>query len=150
MFIVSYETLSKLLLISTFATCLYFSDLSKATAEQLNLTVEMMRFLSWLVTHRPTVLGGSQWDFLLCSMLAWLEVRWKSYFLCCDFEVRIPGLATEQCLQELVRISVSRIVKHMGCLLLDSLTHYASLLPPNKKIFWLKYDFFPDILVIHF
>lgn len=34
-----------------------------------------MRLLSWLVTHRPTVLESSQWDFLLCSMLAWLEVK---------------------------------------------------------------------------
>ncbi|XP_044078917.1 E3 ubiquitin-protein ligase listerin [Siniperca chuatsi] len=68
------------------------SDLSKATAEQLNLTVEMMRFLSWLVAHRPTVLGGSQWDFLLCSMLAWLETAsenvsslwnpWVQLFVC--------------------------------------------------------------------
>lgn len=54
---------------------IFFSDLSKATTEQLNLTVEMMRLLSWLVTHRPTVLESSQWDFLLCSMLAWLEVK---------------------------------------------------------------------------
>ncbi|XP_008290701.1 E3 ubiquitin-protein ligase listerin [Stegastes partitus] len=52
---------------------LFSSDLSKVTAEQLNLSVELMRFLSWLVTHCPTVLGGSQWDFLLCCMLAWLE-----------------------------------------------------------------------------
>lgn len=76
----SPETLSNLrysllLYASTSVTSLYFSDLSKATSEQLNLTVEMMRFLSWLVTHHPTVLGGNQWDFLLCSMLAWLEVR---------------------------------------------------------------------------
>ncbi|KAM9348056.1 E3 ubiquitin-protein ligase listerin [Symphorus nematophorus] len=71
---------------------LFGSDLSKATAEQLNLTVEMMRFLSWLVTHRPTLLGGSQWDFLLCSMLAWLEAAsenvsslwnpWVQLFVC--------------------------------------------------------------------
>lgn len=54
---------------------LYCSDLSKTPTDELNLTVEMMRFLSWLVTHQPIVLGGSQWDFLLCSMLAWLEVR---------------------------------------------------------------------------
>uniref|UniRef100_A0A8K9V8X2 E3 ubiquitin-protein ligase listerin n=1 Tax=Oncorhynchus mykiss TaxID=8022 RepID=A0A8K9V8X2_ONCMY len=51
------------------------SDLSKTTASQLSLSVEMMRFLSRLVTHFPTILGGSQWDFLLCSMLAWLEVK---------------------------------------------------------------------------
>uniref|UniRef100_A0A8K9XDK5 E3 ubiquitin-protein ligase listerin n=1 Tax=Oncorhynchus mykiss TaxID=8022 RepID=A0A8K9XDK5_ONCMY len=52
---------------------LFSSDLSKTTASQLSLSVEMMRFLSRLVTHFPTILGGSQWDFLLCSMLAWLE-----------------------------------------------------------------------------
>uniref|UniRef100_A0A8C9Z4M0 E3 ubiquitin-protein ligase listerin n=1 Tax=Sander lucioperca TaxID=283035 RepID=A0A8C9Z4M0_SANLU len=78
--------------ISTFVTSWYFSDLSKATAEQLNIAVEMMRFLSWLVTHFPTVLGSSQWDFLLCSMLAWLETAsenvsslwnpWVQLFMC--------------------------------------------------------------------
>ncbi|KAM9437421.1 E3 ubiquitin-protein ligase listerin isoform 1-T1 [Salvelinus alpinus] len=52
---------------------LFSSDLSKTTTAQLSLSVEMMRFLSRLVTHSPTILGGSQWDFLLCSMLAWLE-----------------------------------------------------------------------------
>lgn len=71
---------------------LFSSDLSKATAEQLNLSVEIMRFLLWLVTHCPTVLGGSQWDFLLCSMLAWLETAsenvsslwnpWVQLFVC--------------------------------------------------------------------
>ncbi|XP_056296210.1 E3 ubiquitin-protein ligase listerin [Pseudoliparis swirei] len=71
---------------------LFSSDLSKATAEQLNLAVEMMRFLSWLVTNCPRVLGGSQWDFLLCSMLAWLETAsenvssfwnpWVQLFVC--------------------------------------------------------------------
>ncbi|KAI3373165.1 hypothetical protein L3Q82_006491 [Scortum barcoo] len=71
---------------------LFGSDLSNTTAEQLNLSVEMMRFLSWLVTYCPTVLGGSQWDFLLCSMLAWLETAsenvsalwnpWVQLFVC--------------------------------------------------------------------
>ncbi|KAM9729215.1 E3 ubiquitin-protein ligase listerin [Menidia menidia] len=57
---------------------LFSCDLSEAASEQLNLNVEMMRFLSWLVTHCPAVLGGSQWDFLLCSMLAWLETSSES------------------------------------------------------------------------
>lgn len=71
---------------------LFGGDLSKATAEQLNLSVEMMRFMSWLVTRCPTVLGSSQWDFLLCSMLAWLETAsenvgslwnpWVQLFVC--------------------------------------------------------------------
>ncbi|XP_029375835.1 E3 ubiquitin-protein ligase listerin [Echeneis naucrates] len=71
---------------------LFGSDLSKVTAEQLNLIVEMMRFLSWLVAQCPTVLGSSQWDFLLCSVFAWLETAsenvsslwnpWVQLFVC--------------------------------------------------------------------
>uniref|UniRef100_A0A8C5DG75 E3 ubiquitin-protein ligase listerin n=1 Tax=Gouania willdenowi TaxID=441366 RepID=A0A8C5DG75_GOUWI len=71
---------------------LFNSDLSKVTAEQLNLNVEMMRFLSSLVTRYSTVLGGNQWDFLLCAMLAWLETcsenvsslwnPWVQIFMC--------------------------------------------------------------------
>ncbi|XP_041864209.1 E3 ubiquitin-protein ligase listerin [Melanotaenia boesemani] len=71
---------------------LFSCDLSEATSEQLNLSVEMIRFLTWLVTHCPAVLGGSQWDFLLCSMLAWLETAsenvgslwnpWVQLFVC--------------------------------------------------------------------
>ncbi|XP_017273716.1 E3 ubiquitin-protein ligase listerin [Kryptolebias marmoratus] len=71
---------------------LFSCNLAEATSEQLNLNVEMMRFLTWLVTHRPSVLGGNQWDFLLCSMLAWLETAsenvsslwnpWVQLFVC--------------------------------------------------------------------
>uniref|UniRef100_A0A669CT60 E3 ubiquitin-protein ligase listerin n=1 Tax=Oreochromis niloticus TaxID=8128 RepID=A0A669CT60_ORENI len=71
---------------------LFSCDLSKATSEQLNLSVEIMRFLSWLVTRCPAILGGNQWDFLLCSMLAWLETAsenvgslwnpWVQLFVC--------------------------------------------------------------------
>ncbi|KAM9788487.1 E3 ubiquitin-protein ligase listerin [Neosynchiropus ocellatus] len=53
---------------------LFGGDLSEAGAQQLSLIVEMMRFLSWLVTHSAAVLGSGQWDFLLCSLLAWLEL----------------------------------------------------------------------------
>ncbi|XP_053501105.1 E3 ubiquitin-protein ligase listerin isoform X2 [Ictalurus furcatus] len=57
---------------------LFNSDLGKASAAQLALPVEMMRFLSRLVNHSPTVLGNTHWDFLLCSMLAWLETASES------------------------------------------------------------------------
>lgn len=71
---------------------LFNSDLSKASTEELNFTVEMVCFLSWIVTHCPSVLRGSQWDFLLCSMLAWLATAsenvsslwnpWVQLFVC--------------------------------------------------------------------
>lgn len=52
----------------------FLSDLADVACERLNLAVETIRFLSWLLVHHPTVLGGTQWDFVLCSVLAWLEV----------------------------------------------------------------------------
>ncbi|XP_012710656.2 E3 ubiquitin-protein ligase listerin [Fundulus heteroclitus] len=71
---------------------LFSCDLSETTSEQLNLNVEMIRFLTWLVSHCPALLGGNQWDFLLCSMLAWLETAsenvsslwnpWVQLFVC--------------------------------------------------------------------
>uniref|UniRef100_A0A3Q2QVQ9 E3 ubiquitin-protein ligase listerin n=1 Tax=Fundulus heteroclitus TaxID=8078 RepID=A0A3Q2QVQ9_FUNHE len=71
---------------------LFSCDLSDTTSEQLNLNVEMIRFLTWLVSHCPALLGGNQWDFLLCSMLAWLETAsenvsslwnpWVQLFVC--------------------------------------------------------------------
>ncbi|KAK5612984.1 hypothetical protein CRENBAI_003373 [Crenichthys baileyi] len=71
---------------------LFSCDLMETTSEQLNLNVEMIRFLCWLVTHCPALLGGNQWDFLLCSMLAWLETAsenvsslwnpWVQLFVC--------------------------------------------------------------------
>uniref|UniRef100_A0A8C5BLS8 E3 ubiquitin-protein ligase listerin n=1 Tax=Gadus morhua TaxID=8049 RepID=A0A8C5BLS8_GADMO len=74
------------------ALSLSLSDLSKASADQLILTVEMMRFLSWLVSSSSSALGGGQWDFLLCCMLAWLETAcenvsglgspWVQLFVC--------------------------------------------------------------------
>lgn len=132
---------------------MYFSDLSKATAEQLNLSVEMMRFLSWLVTHRPTVLGGSQWDFLLCSMLAWLQVRQKSYILCCFVTLRLEASVGCRVVPPRAgKDSVYNTVEQGECFLswgvelLNSGVWIVRVLGmllccPLMNIFWLKYDF---------
>uniref|UniRef100_A0A8C9VFP1 E3 ubiquitin-protein ligase listerin n=1 Tax=Scleropages formosus TaxID=113540 RepID=A0A8C9VFP1_SCLFO len=71
---------------------LFNSDLKKVSAGLLSLNVEMMRFLSWVTTHSPAVLRDTQWDMLLCSMLAWLETAtentaafwnpWVQLFVC--------------------------------------------------------------------
>ncbi|KAL6472979.1 hypothetical protein MHYP_G00191670 [Metynnis hypsauchen] len=80
---------------------LFNSDLGKASAAELALPVEMMCFLCWLVEHSPTVLCSTHWDFLLCSMLAWLETAsessgafwnpWVQQFVCanCKLIVRL-------------------------------------------------------------
>uniref|UniRef100_A0A8B9HBE4 E3 ubiquitin-protein ligase listerin n=1 Tax=Astyanax mexicanus TaxID=7994 RepID=A0A8B9HBE4_ASTMX len=85
---------------------LFSSDLGKASAAELALPVEMMRFLCWMVDHSPTVLGSTNWDFLLCSMLAWLETAsecsgafwnpWVQQFVCanCELIVRLTEFFT--------------------------------------------------------
>uniref|UniRef100_A0A671LML7 E3 ubiquitin-protein ligase listerin n=1 Tax=Sinocyclocheilus anshuiensis TaxID=1608454 RepID=A0A671LML7_9TELE len=84
----------------------FFSDLGKVSATWLLLTVEIMRFLCWMVDHSPTVLGNTHWDLLLCSMLAWLETArensrmfwnpWVQLFVCanCDLIVRLSEFFT--------------------------------------------------------
>ncbi|XP_012683168.2 E3 ubiquitin-protein ligase listerin [Clupea harengus] len=85
---------------------LFNSDLGKVSADDLCLAVEMMRFLSWVLTHSPAVLGEAQWDFLLCSVLAWLETAsenttafwnpWVQLFACetCELIVRLGEFFT--------------------------------------------------------
>uniref|UniRef100_A0A671LMJ5 E3 ubiquitin-protein ligase listerin n=1 Tax=Sinocyclocheilus anshuiensis TaxID=1608454 RepID=A0A671LMJ5_9TELE len=85
---------------------LFNSDLGKVSATWLLLTVEIMRFLCWMVDHSPTVLGNTHWDLLLCSMLAWLETArensrmfwnpWVQLFVCanCDLIVRLSEFFT--------------------------------------------------------
>ncbi|XP_072514427.1 E3 ubiquitin-protein ligase listerin [Salminus brasiliensis] len=85
---------------------LFSSDLGKASAAELALPVEMIRFLCWMVDHSPTVLGSTHWDFLLCSMLAWLETAsessgafwnpWVQQFVCanCELIVRLAEFFT--------------------------------------------------------
>uniref|UniRef100_A0A8B9HE14 E3 ubiquitin-protein ligase listerin n=1 Tax=Astyanax mexicanus TaxID=7994 RepID=A0A8B9HE14_ASTMX len=84
-----------------FSRCVFVSS-----AAELALPVEMMRFLCWMVDHSPTVLGSTNWDFLLCSMLAWLETAsecsgafwnpWVQQFVCanCELIVRLTEFFT--------------------------------------------------------
>uniref|UniRef100_A0A9J8CTH1 E3 ubiquitin-protein ligase listerin n=1 Tax=Cyprinus carpio carpio TaxID=630221 RepID=A0A9J8CTH1_CYPCA len=82
------------------------SDLGTVSTAGLLLAVEIMRFLSWMVDHSPTVLGNTHWDLLLCSMLAWLETAsenssmfwnpWVQLFVCanCELIVRLSEFFT--------------------------------------------------------
>ena len=55
--------------------CLYPSDLSEVSPEILGVNIEVMRFLSLFLKCCSPLLAESEWDFIMCSMLAWLEVR---------------------------------------------------------------------------
>uniref|UniRef100_A0AAR2J5P8 E3 ubiquitin-protein ligase listerin n=1 Tax=Pygocentrus nattereri TaxID=42514 RepID=A0AAR2J5P8_PYGNA len=117
----SSATCLKLQACDCLSPCLsILSDLGKASAAELALPVEMMCFLCWLVDHSPTVLGSTHWDFLLCSMLAWLETAsessgafwnpWVQQFVCAncelivrltDFFIALPAGVAEQLPSEL-------------------------------------------------
>nr|XP_006628262.1 PREDICTED: E3 ubiquitin-protein ligase listerin isoform X1 [Lepisosteus oculatus] len=85
---------------------LFNVDLKEASPELLALNVEMIRFLCWLSSHSPSFLKDSQWDFILCSMLAWLETAsentslywnpWVQLFVCqtCDLIVALSEFFT--------------------------------------------------------
>ncbi|CAH6792493.1 E3 ubiquitin-protein ligase listerin [Phodopus roborovskii] len=52
---------------------LFSCNLSEASPEVLGVNVEIMRFLSLFLKYCSCPLAESEWDFIMCSMLAWLE-----------------------------------------------------------------------------
>ncbi|KAK7815684.1 hypothetical protein U0070_015613, partial [Myodes glareolus] len=47
--------------------------LHEASPEVLGINIEIMRFLSLFLKYCSHPLAESEWDFIMCSMLAWLE-----------------------------------------------------------------------------
>ncbi|CAO2632254.1 E3 ubiquitin-protein ligase listerin [Lemmus lemmus] len=52
---------------------LFSCNLSEASPEVLGINIEIMRFLSLFLKYCSHPLAESEWDFIMCSMLAWLE-----------------------------------------------------------------------------
>ncbi|KAM5280986.1 E3 ubiquitin-protein ligase listerin isoform 2-T2 [Ctenodactylus gundi] len=52
---------------------LFSCNLSEASPEVLGVNIEIMRFLSLFLKYCSSPLAESEWDFIMCSMLAWLE-----------------------------------------------------------------------------
>ncbi|KAK9402169.1 E3 ubiquitin-protein ligase listerin [Crotalus adamanteus] len=51
---------------------LFSCNLQEANPQLLGLNIEMIRFIS-LLLKKPLSLLENEWDFVMCSMLAWLE-----------------------------------------------------------------------------
>ncbi|XP_013913482.1 PREDICTED: E3 ubiquitin-protein ligase listerin [Thamnophis sirtalis] len=51
---------------------LFSCNLQETNPQLLGLNIEMIRFIS-LLLKKPVSLLESEWDFVMCSMLAWLE-----------------------------------------------------------------------------
>ncbi|XP_041115888.1 E3 ubiquitin-protein ligase listerin-like [Polyodon spathula] len=71
---------------------LFNFNLKEASPSLLVFNVQIIRFICWLIRRSPPFMTDSQWDFILCSMLAWLESAsenttsywnpWAQVFVC--------------------------------------------------------------------
>ncbi|KAM6223493.1 E3 ubiquitin-protein ligase listerin [Rhynchocyon petersi] len=52
---------------------LFSCNLVDVNPETLGINIEIIRFLSLFLKYQSSPLEESEWDFILCSMLAWLE-----------------------------------------------------------------------------
>ncbi|XP_005524045.1 PREDICTED: E3 ubiquitin-protein ligase listerin [Pseudopodoces humilis] len=57
---------------------LFSCNLKEASAQLLGFNIEMMRYLPLLLKYSTAPLADNEWDFLMCSMLAWLETTSES------------------------------------------------------------------------
>ncbi|XP_045140592.1 E3 ubiquitin-protein ligase listerin [Echinops telfairi] len=63
---------------------LFSCNLSEANPETLGINIEMIRFLSLFLKYWTSPLADNEWDFIMCSMLAWLETASKNRALYFD------------------------------------------------------------------
>ncbi|XP_041350967.1 E3 ubiquitin-protein ligase listerin-like [Gigantopelta aegis] len=52
---------------------LFASDLSEAAVPKLSLNTEVMRFVKLILSQVPRNLSSSEWDFIMCSTVAWIQ-----------------------------------------------------------------------------
>ncbi|CAL1573458.1 unnamed protein product [Knipowitschia caucasica] len=137
---------------------LFHNEFSQVSSEELNLTVEMIRFLSWVVAHFPSVLKSSQWDFILCTMVAWLEAvsenvahlwnPWVQLFVCENaalvvklnkFFIAPPPDVAKELPKELTNEWTEFFVDGIYSLLLPLLTKITDAFPdPEDPVFPLQ------------
>ncbi|XP_019585436.2 E3 ubiquitin-protein ligase listerin [Rhinolophus sinicus] len=60
---------------------LFSCNLSEVSPEILGVNIEIIRFLSLFLKNCSSPLAESEWDFIMCSMLAWLETTSENHAL---------------------------------------------------------------------
>ncbi|ELK15923.1 RING finger protein 160 [Pteropus alecto] len=60
---------------------LFSCNLSEVSPEILGVNIEIIRFLSLFLKYCSSPLAESEWDFVVCSMLAWLETTSENHAL---------------------------------------------------------------------
>lgn len=51
------------------------SDLKAADWRKVGFNLEIMKFLALVVEKLPASVSEQQWDFILCSLVSWVQVR---------------------------------------------------------------------------
>ncbi|KAI5940246.1 E3 ubiquitin-protein ligase listerin [Manis javanica] len=60
---------------------LFSCKLSEVSPEILGVNIEIIRFFSLFLKYCSSPLAESEWDFIMCSMLAWLETTSENHAL---------------------------------------------------------------------
>ncbi|KAM6099020.1 E3 ubiquitin-protein ligase listerin [Theristicus caerulescens] len=60
---------------------LFSCNLKEASAQLLGFNIEMIRYLPLLLKYSAAPLADNEWDFIMCSMLAWLETTSENHSL---------------------------------------------------------------------
>ncbi|XP_007493198.1 E3 ubiquitin-protein ligase listerin isoform X1 [Monodelphis domestica] len=60
---------------------LFSCSLKEASPQLLGLNIEIIHLLSILLKYSSSLLVDSDWDFIMCSMLAWLETTSENHAL---------------------------------------------------------------------
>ncbi|XP_006267222.2 E3 ubiquitin-protein ligase listerin [Alligator mississippiensis] len=60
---------------------LFSCNLKKSSPLLLGFNIEVMRYLPLVLKHSATPLADNEWDFILCSMMAWLETTSENHSL---------------------------------------------------------------------
>uniref|UniRef100_A0A8C3KGL3 E3 ubiquitin-protein ligase listerin n=14 Tax=Neoaves TaxID=3078114 RepID=A0A8C3KGL3_9CHAR len=60
---------------------LFSCNLKETSAQLLGFNIEMMRYLPVLLKYSTAPLADKEWDFIMCSMLAWLETTSENHSL---------------------------------------------------------------------
>ncbi|EOA98713.1 Zinc finger protein 294, partial [Anas platyrhynchos] len=60
---------------------LFSCNLKETSAQLLGFNIEMIRYLPLLLKYSTAPLADNEWDFIMCSMLAWLETTCENHSL---------------------------------------------------------------------
>ncbi|KAJ7418047.1 hypothetical protein WISP_61250 [Willisornis vidua] len=70
---ITYKKFSTLSNTASLQQTICDSNLKETSAQLLGLNIEMIRYLPLLLKYSTASLAHNEWDFIMCSMLAWLE-----------------------------------------------------------------------------